>query len=283
MPRHGEGGVLVVEGPPGAGVSTLLGQARRVARERGVAVRRARAGELERGFAFGIVRQLLEPELDPVPADDSPAALAEVAAAVARLARERPLLLAVDDLQWADGPSVRALEFLAARVDDLPVLLVLGLRAGEDAGLGGLPARAADTLRPAPLTEAAVGRVIAADAAVVAAAWHTTGGNPALVAALAHELAAAGAVEPEDVESLGARAVAGPVRVRLSRVPPGAARSPARRPCSACTPSWATRPRWPGSRTAGRRPRRSPRRASSTAPARSPSSIPSCAPACSTT
>ena len=44
------------------------------------------------------------------------------------LAREQPLALLIDDAQWADEASLAFLGFLARRLDELPVLLVLALR-----------------------------------------------------------------------------------------------------------------------------------------------------------
>ena len=51
------------------------------------------------------------------------------------------MLLAVDDLHWADAPSVRALNYLAGRIAELPVLIVVALRPGESTGV-------ADLIRP---------------------------------------------------------------------------------------------------------------------------------------
>ena len=56
----GTGGVLLIEGPAGIGKTVLLDQLRRRASGLTMTVLTARGGELERGFGFGIVRQLLE-------------------------------------------------------------------------------------------------------------------------------------------------------------------------------------------------------------------------------
>ncbi len=60
---------------------------------------------------------------------------------VAGIASETPVLLAVDDLHWADAPSVRALNYLSGRIAELPVLIVVALRASESTGV-------ADLIRP---------------------------------------------------------------------------------------------------------------------------------------
>ena len=57
----------MIEGPAGIGKTALLAQARAAAVESGMRVLRARGAELERKFAFGVVRQLFEPTLADIP------------------------------------------------------------------------------------------------------------------------------------------------------------------------------------------------------------------------
>ena len=64
-----------------------------------------------------------------------------------------PLALFVDDAQWADQPSLDVLAYLARRIDDLPLLLVVASRTA-------LPLRSATVLRPQPLTPAGSARLI---------------------------------------------------------------------------------------------------------------------------
>ena len=81
------------------------------------------------------------------------------------LSADSPLVLVVDDLQWCDAPSARALAFIARRLEGQPLGLILATRpldpalTPEAATLVGDPA--AELLRPAPLTEAAVGALVA--------------------------------------------------------------------------------------------------------------------------
>ena len=43
----------------------------------------------------------------------------------------KPLVMLVDDAQWADQPSLRFLAYLAQRIADLPIALVVTVREGE--------------------------------------------------------------------------------------------------------------------------------------------------------
>ena len=61
--RGGEGAVLVVEGQAGVGKTELLRAAGELGEAEGLRVLRTRGSELDRAFAFGVVRQLLEREV----------------------------------------------------------------------------------------------------------------------------------------------------------------------------------------------------------------------------
>src|SRR5262249_55743814 len=101
---------------------------------------------------------------------------------ISNLADRGPLALLVDDVQWADVPSETFLEYLAARVRDLPVAVVVSLRTDEP----GAPAllRSADhTHRLRPLSMDAVSLLVRerftdADGALCRACAEATGGNP---------------------------------------------------------------------------------------------------------
>src|SRR5439155_25831753 len=147
------------------------------------------------------------PVLWPAGAGGDAAAPAEPAAVlhglfwlVSNLADLGPLVLAVDDAHWADGPSLRFLAYLARRLSGLALLLVVAVRPREPGGQGELVSAlseepAVGVLRPAPLSEAAVGRLVgerfaqAAAGEFVAACHAATGGNPFLVGELIAALA----------------------------------------------------------------------------------------------
>ena len=190
--RAGEGRLAVVEGPAGIGKTRLLDEARAAADGLGLEVLHARGGELERDFGFGVVRQLLEPRAAvageseraelfagaaglaeaviapqavaaPAAGDLSQAALHGLYWLVVNLAERSPLLVAVDDLQWVDGPSLRFLHYLVMRLEGVPVAIFATLRSREASPeselLDGLML-AAQVLRPAALSRAAVASIV---------------------------------------------------------------------------------------------------------------------------
>ncbi len=221
----GEGALVVLEGSPGLGKTSLLRAAAREAERRGFEVLRARGAELEREWPFGVVRQLLEPALRGRSAAER-AQLLEGAAGLAthwllpelagsttdvdasfgtlhglywlcaNLATERPLLLAVDDAHWTDDASLRFLGVLARRLDTLPALVVLTQRPGPPDALAELAADPqsevlgirplSDTGTHALLAEFSPDRDVDRDFAV--ACERATGGNPFLLSRLASGL-----------------------------------------------------------------------------------------------
>jgi len=199
---QGHGGALVVEGPAGMGKTVLLAAARDGAEGEGFRVLRARGAELEREFAFGVVRQLVEPVLAgasqeerawvlegppgvaarllglpgrgdgvavgaPVAPDPSFAVLHGLYWLCANLASERPLALVVDDAHWADGASLRFLAFLLPRLEELHAALLLGARSAEAGHSQELLAAlmmdpATEVVTVAPLTTRGVATLVAA-------------------------------------------------------------------------------------------------------------------------
>jgi DNA-binding CsgD family transcriptional regulator len=214
---------VLIEGQAGIGKTSLVAHARRRADAAGMTVLHARGSPLEREFAMGVVRQCFEPELRRRGDADAllagPARLAAPAVRevpeggdaapegilhglywlAANLAEQAPVLVAVDDLQWADEASLRFIAYLARRVESLPLALVVGTRPPDD----GLPTGVLDDVRrepatvvlePEPLDGAAVEQLLRSAAhgpvepAFAAACRRATGGNPFLLEELARTL-----------------------------------------------------------------------------------------------
>ncbi|GIF76678.1 ATP-binding protein [Asanoa siamensis] len=237
----GDGALLVVEGPAGIGKTTLLDATAARARHRGITVLRARGNPLERDFPFGIARQLFAPlqtgpswpdlcrgpaaladrVLGAVPppagaADATAAAAHGLFCLTANQAAARRTVLCVDDLHWADLPSLRWLVGVARRVDDLGVALVAAVRTGvpsEDPGvLGELLAGASVRLGPLPPGPAAAlvrAALPTAGPAFADACHQAAAGNPFLLGALLAQLAG-GPMTPDAVAAAG---TPGPERV----------------------------------------------------------------------
>jgi tetratricopeptide (TPR) repeat protein/Cdc6-like AAA superfamily ATPase len=259
---EGRGSVVAIEGPPGIGKSSLVKACLERAAERDMYTISVRATELERSYPYGIVRQTADsvqldksdeeraalftgaaklalPILDPGGDEevDSPELMYQrlhgLYWVIANLARDRPLLICIDDAQWADEASMAAERFLSLRIADLPMVLALAVRTSE---VGPLAVPLAEILadpatlsiRPGPLSVEGAGRRIEAllgssDPAFAAACHHATGGNPFLLEQLVSEVRAEG-IEPtaesaERVASLGPDTVRASVLLRLGRLP----------------------------------------------------------------
>jgi DNA-binding CsgD family transcriptional regulator/tetratricopeptide (TPR) repeat protein len=261
--RRGAGCLAVISGGAGAGKSTLLRAATDQARERGMTPARARGSELEQELSFGVIRQLFSPLLRSAAEPERAQLLSGAVAAAARLfddaafgraagleggfatlhglywltagfAAHQALLLAVDDLQWVDAPSLRALNYLAARASELPMTLVVTVRTGE-------PTTAADLvnelvshpeargLNLASLRPAGVAAVVRAahpdaDDALCAAFHEASAGNPFYLHELLRSVAASGRPTPNvrEVREAALATVADRVLGRLRALGPAA-------------------------------------------------------------
>ena len=228
----GEAGcLLVIEGKPGTGKTRLVEEAVAMADARDMRTLRARGAELERDYAFGLIRQLLESEAAALDTDESssPAIVGPAVAMLrdappdeappldalfamvdgiywicAQASERRPTAFLVDDLHWADEPSLRALEYLANRVDELPAVLIVSLRTDENR-------HALQWVRGSPsgiristeaLSEAASARLLehllgSVHPSFAASAHRVTAGNPLLLREVALAVSARG-IEPDE-------------------------------------------------------------------------------------
>jgi DNA-binding CsgD family transcriptional regulator len=261
--RLGSGRVIVVDGPAGIGKSSLLAAIARSADKDGFAVLRARGGPLEQDAPWGVARQLFEPlqvsdiwsqlmvgaaewaarALDPATAEPASAGDAMHAAArglvslASNLAGRGPALLVVDDVHWADAPSLRWLAQLSRDLDGLALGVLCAVRSGEPPTAPGLLAELegaapSPPVRPRPLGLQAARVLVreqlpAATASFERACHAVTAGNPLLLQVLVAELASDGTMPSDEVAakmaSFGPQQVARTVRLQLGRLPEGAA------------------------------------------------------------
>lgn len=157
--RDAAGGVLLLRGEPGMGKSSLLEEAARRADD--LRVLTARGLETETHLPFAALARLLAPVVDerrklpdaqrvalesglalgtPAPADRF-AICAATLGLLRGLAEPTPLLVLIDDAHWLDAATADCIGFVARRVDQLRLALLLAARR-EDAiarGLGDLP------------------------------------------------------------------------------------------------------------------------------------------------
>jgi len=221
----GSGSLVIVEGPAGIGKTRLIAEAGERGRREEFLVRLARGGEMERDMAFGVARQLFEPLIQRASQEEREAWLsgsASLAMAalgafdsdrsqsttdpfaainglywlVANLSLSQRLLLIVDDAQWSDKASLRFAAFLARRLEDLPVVMILGVRTGEPGTPSELQALRleADSLDLQPLTLGSVHELIEIrtgeepSVAFSETCARVSAGNPFLVIEILREL-----------------------------------------------------------------------------------------------
>ncbi len=151
-------GALLLEGEAGIGKTTVWDAAAGAAKARGFRVLRTRPAEAEAVLALAGVGDLLagvrEEALSELPPPqrralevallledaggkppDQRAVATAFFAALQVLARDRPVAIAVDDVQWLDAPSRATLAYTARRLRDQPLMFIVARRieAGKPA------------------------------------------------------------------------------------------------------------------------------------------------------
>jgi DNA-binding CsgD family transcriptional regulator len=263
----GIGGVVMLEGPAGIGKTALVRSAGELAEDHQLRILRATGSELESGFPFGVARQLLERAFEALPPPQRTRVLAgsagladQVLGADPRLSTEaterhaavhalfrlttnltgdRPTLITIDDAHWADVTSLEFVHYLARRIADSPIALLIAARppatvVGADPLRALLSVDGVQVLRPAPLSTPAVAeltrRALGAEPApqFVTSCAEATGGNAFLVTELLRALARDGTLPSPSaamqIDTLAPEAVSDRITGWLAALPdPGPA------------------------------------------------------------
>ncbi|WP_028063966.1 helix-turn-helix transcriptional regulator [Solirubrobacter soli] len=247
----GTGQIVSIVGKAGLGKTSLLGVAAEQAATAGFWLVRALGSELERDLGWGVAAELLEQLLEHADDQQRASALAGRAApcelvlsgtaehdrasltsgtvasitaaltiAVRRLATQRPIAVFVDDVHWADVPSLRWLCQLATRAAEDRLLIVAGFRPDEpDAPRLLLTQFAASgaSLHLKPLSSAGTAALLDGDPAASQAAFEATDGNPFLLDQLVRHLGRAPR-SAKEVDEARPESLARVTELRLARL-----------------------------------------------------------------
>ncbi len=225
LARVGDGdpAVLAIAGDPGIGKTALLAELVHRGERAGHRVLLGVGTEFEQDRAYGVVADALNPHADAaqhlagadatalgavLPSLEAPATPptreAVLRALVRLLELLAPVVLCIDDLQWADSSSMALMLQLLRRPPQAPVLLAVTYRPAALADHAGvaqaaLVTRAADELvEPGPLDRDAAGALLggAVSDARLDALMTETGGNPFYLEQLARSTGEAVAHAP---------------------------------------------------------------------------------------
>ncbi len=241
----GNSAVTIIEGGAGLGKTTMLRAALASATRQGLRTGHGTADPIEAVVELAALTEALfdgdPPLLDRVALPDTHASpeqrfwlLQDIQVLLERAAMDGPILVCLDDLQWADNGTAAALRWLPQRLADRPVIWLLATRPGQGstqilAALAQLDEAGAEVLRLEPLADAAVARVMGdildaePDTDLLRAAGQAHG-NPFLLVEYARGLKEEGIVVVESGratlldERLPAR-VGEDMRRRLARMP----------------------------------------------------------------
>ncbi|MEJ2871494.1 AAA family ATPase [Actinomycetospora sp. OC33-EN08] len=192
----GTGSGLVLWGEPGIGKTALLEHAVDTAAD--ATVLRCRGTRMEAGLAFAALHELLWPVTERLATLPEPQAAAlrgalgmsadptnrfligaAVLSLLSGLARERPVLVVVDDAQWIDEATAHCLGFVTRRVRTEPAVVLL---AGHDDPASGpwegLPSCEVVGLRDDDARRVVDAVVPGAEEALIARTVRSAGGNP---------------------------------------------------------------------------------------------------------
>lgn len=223
-------GVLLLEGEAGIGKTTLFRESLRLAEAAGFCVLASRPAAFESALSLTAVadllhgiaeehwhelpaaqRRALEVVVDVVDSDGRPVRQRAIGAGlrslVVRLAGERPVLIALDDVHWLDPASATIVEYVVRRLARERVAVLLSKRSGEPTSLdlGGLASpEAFSRVRLQPFGAAALGRILSGrleqppSRAMLGRLHSLTGGNPLFAIELGRMVEERDGAAPQD-------------------------------------------------------------------------------------
>jgi DNA-binding CsgD family transcriptional regulator/tetratricopeptide (TPR) repeat protein len=228
--RHGHSAALVVEGEAGIGKTRFVQSIVEDARAHDTVVFSGQAHPFERSRPFGVLAAALD--LDRRSGDRSRAAIGallagrrskeaggpvgglqfqvveEIVDLVESSCAERPMVLVVEDVHWADSASVVAVSSLVRRLPLAPLLVVVTARPAQqppevarlldDLGSGGASLVRLRPLQPGDVTVLASQRLGAEPGPTLTSMLAKAGGNPLWVAAMLRTLADEGMLRRSD-------------------------------------------------------------------------------------
>jgi DNA-binding CsgD family transcriptional regulator/energy-coupling factor transporter ATP-binding protein EcfA2 len=180
----GQGHLVVIGGETGIGKTTLVNAVAHLAHAGGFSVLTGQAFDVENPAPYDPWKAMFRRVRSSVALPPPPATLVEAQAPQAgegstglftdferylqEASRLAPLLLVLEDLHWADRPSLELLRFLARRIESLPVAIIMTFRDSElavDRPLYQLHHRivresSALRLSLAPLDDMAIGKLV---------------------------------------------------------------------------------------------------------------------------
>jgi DNA-binding CsgD family transcriptional regulator len=231
---EGRGATVVLEGRAGLGKSRLLAEAAAIARSSGLTVGSGVVAARDQAVPMGALLSALFEGRAPVVDQAAWSALHylpeqryllldDLETLLEQAALRSPLLLCLDDMQWADGACLSALRTLPVRLSSLPIVWLVAHRPTQSspelrAVIQSLEDTGADRVTLAPLRDEAVAQVVtdvlgAAPDPDLAEMVQRSHGSPFLLVELLHGWREEGLVRV-DGDRAGLRETRLPARVR---------------------------------------------------------------------